>query len=476
MMGGRDGKRREKMDMRGTGPAGNESVGMERREPGMGMTGRAGAWKMTCLAIRIVYPVMVLAPILPTFYMMSDARAEFLIRPLYFAFFVLLIPSAVSKVAVEKVRTLTAYILICGAALVATWFAAVFVSGFLPWDGVEAYEAAYRAAMLPKDVSVIPFKRLAYLVVVMVEAVVLTSVMILVRLNRTDRARSRRDRDLSWTERRYLLDRPNLWLLIWFVVLYVLALVFTCREGCDIAAMSFLVCGAMFLFYRHAEMTDRYLTRLDYLVHMPGRRIRVIGAVIALALVGAALAAGGLTGRLTSALRPYYDLRNFQGRVGPAIELEWEKMLEQSVPSVTPEGLELMEPTEPWKYIWIFEFLAKLIFAGIVVWVVWILIRRMRGVFSRFREAEGEEGPPGTSVEPDRIQKITPARRRRTAANTPEEQVRREYRRAIRKARKEMPRAYESPEEIEREAGLLGTEGMAELHERYERARYGGTV
>ena len=56
---------------------------------------------------------------------------------------------------------------------------------------------------------------------------------------------------------------------------------------------------------------------------------------------------------------------------------------------------------------------------------------------------------------------------------TTEEQIRREYRRFIRKNRKDRPNLYETPREIEMLAGVADTVEGQDMHERYELARYG---
>jgi hypothetical protein len=51
--------------------------------------------------------------------------------------------------------------------------------------------------------------------------------------------------------------------------------------------------------------------------------------------------------------------------------------------------------------------------------------------------------------------------------------IRRRYKKAIRKHRKDLPAPYESPNEIEVNAGLAYNDEMKQLHCEYENARYG---
>lgn len=53
------------------------------------------------------------------------------------------------------------------------------------------------------------------------------------------------------------------------------------------------------------------------------------------------------------------------------------------------------------------------------------------------------------------------------------DRIRRTYRRTIKKHYKEIPAPYETPTELEKNAGLSEDEGMKLLHVKYERVRYG---
>lgn len=53
------------------------------------------------------------------------------------------------------------------------------------------------------------------------------------------------------------------------------------------------------------------------------------------------------------------------------------------------------------------------------------------------------------------------------------DKVRSQYRRYIRKHRKDRPAPYETPKEIEMAAGIADTDEGKELHYKYEKVRYG---
>ncbi len=420
-----------------------------------------------CGFIRIVFPVMALAPVLPFLYMVSDARADGMMLPLWLASWVILLPSAAARAAARRFRSLGAFLGIGAAALAGAYFLATAASRLLPWQEVRAAEALLDAA----DIRYASFVPEAYFFAVTAESLVIIVTVLLVRLNQSDRNQAKRDRDLQWTPRKYLFDVPSRPLLVWFALLYFFALMFACPVNCGIAAACFIAYGAMYLFYRHATLSEGYLKRLGYLSRMPSRRIRAIGTAAAAAVIASAVVPAALSAYLTAGARPYRDLRDFEGRVGPAVGLVMEEM--PVTGGFLPEDLAGFEETgEPWKYAPVLDRALEVLFVLVLLLAAWLSLRSVKDVFVRFRDREDEDGDIAESL-PDISEKLVPGRRR-AAPDTERERIRREYRRAIRKASKETPGASETPEEIEKNAGLFGRESMRELHDRYEKARYDG--
>ena len=422
-----------------------------------------------CELIRIVYPVMVLAPILPAVYMMSDGRVDEMLLPLYLAFYVLLIPSASAKIAARRVRSLGAYLGICAAALAGTFFLASAVCRLLPWELVLKKEALLSAA----GVSFAGFRSSAYMFFVAVESIVIVLSMILVRLNESDRIQAKRDQDLNWRPHKYLFDRPSRPILVWFALLYVHALVFSCPVNCSISAAGFLIYGAMLYFFRHAEETTDYMKRLSYLVRMPSERIRAIGTTAAAAVILTAIVPAAIALFLTTWARPYRDLRDYETRVGPVVEQYMNEVMQMPSGGFLPEEFEEPEePAEPWKYEWVFNIIASGIFILFLLFVAWRIARNVKDVFTRFRDREDDDGDLAESI-PDVYESLV-FRGRRKTPDTERERIRREYRKAVRKAGLFRPGPSETPEEIEKNAGIFDNPAMRELHDRYEEVRYGG--
>ena len=101
-------------------------------------------------------------------------------------------------------------------------------------------------------------------------------------------------------------------------------------------------------------------------------------------------------------------------------------------------------------------------------------IRTLQRVYGEFRDSFDENGDKVEALDEEPLHKeerIRQNRRKRQDSKT--QRIRRMYCRTIQKHRKEPPARYESPSEIEKNAGLLGDADMERLHVKYENARYG---
>ena len=121
----------------------------------------------------------------------------------------------------------------------------------------------------------------------------------------------------------------------------------------------------------------------------------------------------------------------------------------------------------PWWLDYIFYGITIAIFAVLTL----ALIKKVYSVFQDFRAVNDENGDIVEELQDtDDIINITAPLRRRKLSER--ERIRREYRKVIRRHRKDRPAVYESPAEIEQNAGITQTEEGIALHDRYETARY----
>lgn len=422
--------------------------------------------------IEAVFPAMMLGFILPVVYLSSDGRADSFMLPLYLAGFILVLPAGVGKHFLRKVKNFGTWLLISAALIAGSYLLAVLIAKALPFGSV--YAAAQAASMNDENLNVFTVSPKILSVAIAVEAAVILFDYYLVRMEEASRIRAARENDLGWTSRTFIFDTPSPAGLLWFLVVYVLALLFTCKTLADIAAAALIVYAVMLLFYRYAADTAHYLRRLDYISSMPGRRIRKIGAVLTITILIAAAVFAFIAGGLSSRARMYGDLRHFKGT--GIITQEDMEQLQQSMPEnlfVPPDEI---QPTEEWKYAWVFQAVSYAVLALCAFLGIRAVIRMLRGIFDEFRDAEDENGDISITLENGDLAERLTKRKAERYADSPRERIRREYRRAIRKARKELPHASETPTEIEIEAGLADNAAMQDLHVRYEEARYGRGV
>ena len=103
-----------------------------------------------------------------------------------------------------------------------------------------------------------------------------------------------------------------------------------------------------------------------------------------------------------------------------------------------------------------------------MLYLVRIILLSLKNSAARFKEGFAENGDVIVSLDSeDHAQRI----RIRTPFSgevTPRDKIRREYRKQVRRRRKEKPQPYETPAEIEQAAGI----DDPALHTRYEQARY----
>ena len=104
-----------------------------------------------------------------------------------------------------------------------------------------------------------------------------------------------------------------------------------------------------------------------------------------------------------------------------------------------------------------------------------MLLRKIYATFQDFRKAIDENGDMVEELEDTEetvqlIKRTTPSSRYKLSER---ELIRKKYRKTIRRHRKDRPAPYESPFEIETNAGIADSAEGKELHQNYERARYG---
>lgn len=268
-----------------------------------------------------------------------------------------------------------------------------------------------------------------------------------------------------------ILKEPSFLFLLYFWAAYILALNLNNPSACNAALFSAIAYVPVTFLYQYVNETEHYLSLNKRTCNLPSRRIYVIGYGI-LAIYLLILLLLTLPALFTISHRNYRDLREMTAD----IEIDFTELMPEY--NQEPAGEDFLTamlaeygapaPT-PWWMNFIFNSITTVLFLLLAI----VLIHKIYTVFQDFRTAVDENGDIVEELQDsaDHLQTIKmPAGRRRLSEK---EQIRKEYRKMIRRHRKDRPAVYESPAEIEDKAGIAGTEEATALHTRYEQARYG---
>lgn len=256
-----------------------------------------------------------------------------------------------------------------------------------------------------------------------------------------------------------------------FVVYYVIGVLFDGRSLCDIAFYSCIFYLLLTTIYHFFSQTKRYISLNHEVKNVPVSRLFGIGGAM-LASLGLLLFLAIIPSAFAGKNRYYTDLRDMEIET-PKEEENWET----GIPQVQTNGmsmeeqLELMGVEEEKMPEWV-----DALFKGIVYFLmfcaVMMCVKEIFRKLSQFQESfqENEDVIENITEEKEKITSIFS--KIRQEPETQREKIRRLYRKTIRKSQKERPCGHETPQELERAAGLAEDEQMKALHIRYEEARY----
>ena len=392
---------------------------------------------------------LILAGVVPALYMVSSVREDKYLVLLFFAGLLIMTPiAALFRLLTGHLRSL---LLILAIGL------AVCAGVFRGTEGIGRMAAPDGSGILIQ-------------ILFAAEVLFLLADACSIQLQENRRYRARMENDISYQESSRLFEKPQAVFLAWFVILYLSGLMMKCSVMCDLALWSGTVYFLLFCIYRSSTAFEEYLLDHSGVTHIPVRRMQRVGrAVLALFLLIAA--AGLVPALLSSPLRRFIDLREIEF---PAMDLFPMQEFESAPPDMDPLLLqELMEAEQKEPPI-IFEILFHVLSILSMVLVVWLIYKAIRQVFRTFRDRPEENGDIITTLEPE--EEITREKRPGfwfRESESRREQIRRQYRAMIRKYRKEKPGPFETPKEIEENAGISDLEEVRSLHELYEEVRYG---
>lgn len=396
-----------------------------------------------------IHATLILAIVIPLIYSFGAEQPDIIGQRLYFKCLVIILPIVVTDIAVSKCKGLFSYLIIGVALLVVTVAIAWTAAGRL-----------HQSSML-----------WAYMIVLIAETVFLIINRMAERIQRKRNKDASMGEDPSWRPSFDSMRSPSFAVVIFFVAVYALALNLNNPAVCNAALFSGTLYTAITFVHQYVSATETYLSLNKRTCNIPSKRIYGIGngmlAIFFLLLIIVLLPA-----LFTISNRHYRDLRKSTA----LIEFDFPELEAQS-DQPSPEG-DLMQalieqygeprPTPKWvnTLIYVLE-------AAIFLFLIVVLMKTIIDTFRTFREAADENGDIVEELkDTDEAVKIKRTRvsRRRLSER---ERIRKEYRKYIRRYRKERPAQYESPAEIEKNAGIAESEECKELHNHYELARYG---
>ena len=397
--------------------------------------------------LRCLHSVLILLPVSSALQLSATNRDETAMWQMMVFSLLLLLPAVFSRISERFIGSLFLNLLI-DTGLIA-------LTGWLSWKA---------AGGMPREDL-----RIFFTVVILVLSFLCVQGSILRRLTKASRQKALLQHDLSWKEPHYFLDTPSVRFTGWFLILYLLGLLFACPVMCSGALLLAALYLVLALFYERFAGTETFLKELHEVSHIPVGRLRRVGDRAVFLYSMACLLAAGAAACL-SPLRTYFDLRNWHVFV-PRRLLEYGTSLKAK--KVEPDLLKEIAKLDvvrrdplPW-----LQPLAHILGAAAFLLLLWLLYREYRQTALVFREGFDENGDLIRSLRTEEETKKLAGRKRRAAAKTGREKIRREYRKRVEKNLPGGPAASDTPEEIEKKAQIEDRD----LHERYEQARYDGS-
>jgi hypothetical protein len=353
----------------------------------------------------------------------------------------ILIPVVVTDIAERLSKNLVIYMLICILAI-----AFVFAVAYVPFRPLSVYD-------------------LCYLVILVGETVLLTITRLVDRLKKVD--------DFLSAKEPSIFDRPKLNYAWYFVTMYIVGILFNSKMLCDISFGVTIIYLLTAFIYEYLASTKDYLYLNNRTKGIPRKRLYGISTAMVLIFLLICLI-GGLPSMFMSNYRSYTDVRHWFDDV-PIVVDEYESggNFESSADIDSQLSILLEQDGEPAKPSKLLNAIFWILGAVCVIVFIYGLVQVIKQIFKDFRNTLDENGDIIEEIKDDESQYTEDELYiKRKHIDSEAMRIRRKYKKVIKKHRKELPAPYESPDEIEEKAGLLGSEDMKQLHGEYENARY----
>lgn len=401
-----------------------------------------------------IHATLIIAIIIPLLYALGAEQPDTIGQYLFIKCLVIIFPIVFSDLAIEKCKGLLSYLIISVLIFAVMGGLSWAISGFL-------------------QESVLLW---GYIALIQCETIFVLLNRLMERLHKRREADDMLGENRDWRPSYSILREPSFYTLIYFAAIYVIAVNVNNPAVCNAVLFSAIIYTLITLLYQYICQTENYLFLNKRTCNLPSKRIYGIGnGMLAIFLLFLMIVT--LPSLFTISHRHYRDLRGWASNIefdsaGPMPENNTESIGEDPMEMLIAEYGEV-KPTPRW-IIALTYVMEIAVFVGLAL----MLLRKIYATFHDFRKAVDENGDVVEELEDaedtdQSIKRATPANRYKLSER---ERIRKEYRKTIRRHRKDHPAPYESPFEIETNAGIADSEDGRELHRNYERARYGKEV
>ncbi len=401
-----------------------------------------------------IHAALLLTIVIPVIYAMGMHQEKSIENVLYYKSLLICIPILITSVAINKCRYLWNYIVICIITFVAVGMAAWLLGPVLSKDKLMW----------------------GYFAIIMAETLMVMVFRFSDRIYKIKSKEPNQGNNPYWEPEYDLLNKPSISGIAVFLLVYMVSRGFNNPRMCNTALVSSIIYLFTLIIYKYIDRTEEYLSLNHTLSNVPTKRVYGISSrVLAIFLVLLALSV--LPSLFTISNREYQDFREWVlNREVDYSELEDEMEQSDKRAGDPMEGVKERYGPPKETPIWI-KTVIYFIGAAIVVVLALAIIKSIRETFQVFKEAYDENGDIVEELkEVDIVESKPFSAKKKVRNNSEREIIRREYRKIIRKHRKEPPFSYETPLEIEIGAGIAETKEGKELHVRYEKARYGNHI
>lgn len=268
------------------------------------------------------------------------------------------------------------------------------------------------------------------------------------------------------------LKNPQFGHLGWCAVLYLLSILMDNRDCLPTIFVMVLADVLVLVAYRYGDGFYEYVKNKWDTSNLPLKTMRrihrfsgIVGALILLLFLMPSILYGREVTFRPGGDQPIIEMEEDNSYSGEDVSLqidspEWTGNVNERTSSNPPAWVQTL-----------LRVLCTLILAEVVIAVIMAAVVGLRNMRRNFAVEEDDESV-FLEEEKDGLVKRIFYRPRREGRMTPNQQIRRRYRRMIRRAMKRTPASSGTPTEIEREVALSEDAQMQRLHPYYEKARY----